>query len=331
MTLSVSDLTESGLLERILPRLSGSMEAIVGPGDDAAVISAVDGSFVLTIDSLVENLDFRLARPNGHVTSGFDVGWKAVAQNLSDINAMGARATSLVVSLTLPSATHVEWVEDLADGMAAAVAQLGAKRCGVVGGDLGAGRDISVTIAATGTLESIGPILRSGGRPGDVVALAGSVGRAAAGLAIMESHHLASTLTPGLIELVNAQRRPCPPLAAGPAAARGGASAMLDLSDGLVKDAARIAAASSVAINIDGDAARRLALPLRGAAALLGVDPLGWVLSGGEDHGLLAAFPRSTTLPSGFHVIGTVAEGDPKVTIDGQRIAAGGWDHFSDE
>ncbi|WP_024476137.1 thiamine-phosphate kinase [Arthrobacter sp. CAL618] len=326
---SVGDLGESGLLKRIFPRLALPEGTIVGPGDDAAVLAAPGGQVVLTIDSLVENQDFRLTRPNGHVTSGFDVGWKAAAQNLSDINSMGARATSLVVSLTLPANTLVQWVEDLADGVVAAITQLGAVGCGVIGGDLGKGRDLAVTIAATGTLDGRRAILRSGANPGDTVAISGTLGRAAAGLSLMESHHLSTGLTPGLTSLVNAQRRPQPPLAAGPAAARAGASAMLDVSDGLFRDAGRIAIASSATIDVDGEVVRSFAVPLQEAADLLQADPLEWVISGGEDYGLLATFPLGNELPKGFRKIGTVSEGGSRVTFRGQDVVGGGWDHFA--
>ncbi|MHA7276381.1 thiamine-phosphate kinase [Arthrobacter sp. HLT1-21] len=329
MNLTVADLSESGLLARIFPRLPPAEAAVVGPGDDAAVLEAADGRVVISIDTIVENLDFRLVRANGHVTSGFDVGWKAAAQNLSDISAMGARATSLVVSLTLPSQTEVKWVEDLADGMTAAIRQLGADGCGVVGGDLSGGRDLAVAIAVTGTLETRDPVLRSGARPGDVVTLAGTVGRAAAGLSLMESNFESTFLSPGLLQLVDAQRRPRPPLAAGPAAALAGASSMLDLSDGLIKDAGRIAAASSVAISLSLDAATRLAAPLREASTLLQMDPLEWVLSGGEDYGLLATFPSRCDVPESFHAIGRVVEGAPSVTVGSRDRATGGWDHFA--
>jgi thiamine-monophosphate kinase len=141
---AVAALSEAELLARIFPRLSmggsHSQATLLGPGDDAAVVAAPDGKTVISIDTQVQDQDFRLEWPNGYRTTGFDVGWKAAAQNLSDINAMGATATSLVVSLTLPPGTPVSWVEDLADGLTAGTRELGATRCSVAGGDLGRGR-----------------------------------------------------------------------------------------------------------------------------------------------------------------------------------------------
>lgn len=328
MSLTVGSVSESDLLKRIFPRLMPSSSTVIGPGDDAAVLATPDGRVVISIDTLVEDLDFRLVRTNGHVTSGFDVGWKAAAQNLSDINAMGARATSLVVSLTLPETTLISWVEDLADGMTAAIEFLGAKGCGVVGGDLGRGRDLAVTVAATGALEGSDPVLRSGARPGDNIALAGTVGWAAAGLALMESAHPLGSLEQSLRACTLVQRRPRPPLQAGPEAAVAGARSMLDISDGLIRDAGRIAASSNVTVVLDEKVIEHLASPLRAAGVFLAVDPLEWVLYGGEDYGILATFPADVKLPDGFLTIGTVSEGDPVVEI-GSTIASGGWDHFS--
>ncbi|GER21900.1 thiamine-monophosphate kinase [Zafaria cholistanensis] len=304
---TVAGLGEAGLLARILPRLAGA-PALLGPGDDAAVVAAPDGRFVVSVDTLVQDQDFRLEWPNGYRTTGFDVGWKSAAQNLSDINAMGAVATALVISLTLPARTPVAWVESLADGYSAAVRTLGADRCALAGGDLGAGSELAVTAAATGSLEGRAAVVRSGARPGDTLAVCGVLGAAAAGLALLESPLPYARLGEAERALVARQARPLPPLAAGPQAALAGARAMLDLSDGLVRDAGRMAAASGVAIDLEAAALEGDAGALAAAGAATGVPPLLWVLSGGEDHGLLAAFPPGAPLPHGFRRIGTVLE-----------------------
>ncbi|WP_043445849.1 thiamine-phosphate kinase [Arthrobacter sp. L77] len=329
MRLTVGALSEAELLERIFPRLPVPDAVLLGPGDDAAILAAPDGRTVISIDTLVEDHDFRLLRPNGHRTTGYDVGWKCAAQNLSDINAMGGRATSLVVSLTLPPITPVEWVESLADGLTAAIRELGAPGCGVVGGDLGAGAQLVVTAAVTGTLDGREPVLRSGAKAGHTVAVTGMPGRAAAGLALLEDGRPLGGFGPAGEELVAAQLRPRPPLAAGPAAAVAGASAMLDISDGLLRDAGRIAAASGVGLDLDPSALRQYAVPLEGTAALLGVDAMDWVLGGGEDHGLLATFPQDVLLPRGFTAVGSVVPGQPLVTLASQAAALRGWDHFA--
>ncbi|WP_247045622.1 thiamine-phosphate kinase [Arthrobacter rhizosphaerae] len=336
--LTVADLTESGLLARIFPRLKGASGAgallLLGPGDDAAIVGAPDGRTVFSIDTQVQDQDFRLQWPNGHASTGYDVGWKAAAQNLSDINAMGAQATSMVVSLTLPKETQVSWVEDFADGLSASIRELGALRCSVAGGDLGRGRELSVTVAILGTLDGRDPVLRSGAAPGDVLALAGTVGRAAAGLAILESGHSVASLAPGLRQFVDAQCRPFPPLASGPLALEAGASAMLDISDGLVRDAGRMAEASQVVVDLDPESLKLLAAPLAPAGRLLRTEPLEWVLGGGEDHGLLATFPAGVQLPRGFAAIGSVqalaGNNSTGVNIAGRPADLVGWDHFAD-
>lgn len=337
-TLTVAALSESELLARIFPRLDmGGTHAsatLLGPGDDAALVSAPDGRTLVSIDTQVQDQDFRLQWANGYRTTGFDVGWKAAAQNLSDINAMGGRATSLVVSLTLPPGTPVSWIEDLADGLTAGIRELGAADCSVAGGDLGRGKEISVTVAVLGTLDAGRAVLRSGALAGNVLALAGTVGRAAAGLALLEAETPVQSLAAAQRALVETQCRPRPPLSAGPLARKAGATAMLDISDGLVRDAGRLAAASGVVLDLDPLELKRYAEVLSPASDILALDPMQWVLGGGEDHGLLATFPAGIQLPAGFTAIGSVhAPGEdtaPGVTIAGRLAGATGWDHFAD-
>ncbi|MDQ0868946.1 thiamine-monophosphate kinase [Arthrobacter sp. V1I9] len=334
---AVAALSEAELLGRIFPRLSlkgnHTQATLLGPGDDAAVVAAPDGKTVISIDTQVQDQDFRLEWPNGYRTTGFDVGWKAAAQNLSDINAMGAAATSMVVSLTLTPETPVEWVEDLADGLTAGIRDLGAARCSVAGGDLGKGREISVTVAVLGTLDGNHAVLRSGAQSGDVLALAGTVGHAAAGLALLESTVAIGALRPEQRVFLDLQCRPRPPLAAGPAARGAGATAMLDISDGLLRDGLRLATASGVTMDLDAAQLRALADVLRPASELLGTDPMSWVLGGGEDHGLLATFPPHVQLPAGFTAIGSIqalgSNESPSVTTAGRSADTGGWDHFA--
>lgn len=336
--LTVAGLSESELLARIFPRLEmesrHAAATLLGPGDDAAIVAVPDGRTVISIDTQVQDQDFRLRWTNGYRTTGFDVGWKAAAQNLSDINAMGATATSMVVSLTLPPNTPVSWVEDLADGLTAGIRELGAVDCSVAGGDLGRGREISVTVAVLGTLSGGRAVLRSGARPGDVLAIAGTAGRAAAGLSLLESETDVHSLTPEQRVLLDVQCRPRPPLSAGPLARAAGATSMLDISDGLLRDGSRLATASNAVLDLDPQELKRMGEVLAPASDLLGLDPLEWVLGGGEDHGLLATFPPGIQLPPGFTAIGSVqAPGtneSPGVKIAGQAAGTGGWDHFAD-
>ena len=315
----VRDLDEDALLARIFPHLPLGAFTLLAPGDDAAVVAAPDGRFVVTTDVLVEDRHFRR-----RWSSGEDVGRRAAVQNLADVAAMGAWPTSLVVSLVVPGDLPAQWVEDLARGFGAVCAPLDV---GVVGGDLSGGPVVVVAVTAHGDLEGRAPVLRSGAEPGDVVAHAGVRGRSAAGLALLEAGR--SDVAP---ELVDAYLRPTSPLSAGVAAARAGATAMLDVSDGLLRDAERIARASGVVLDLVGPAVFAADLAaLAPAAAALALDADEWVMTGGEDHGLLATFPPGEPLPQGFVAVGVVARTSqvPGVLVAGEPWAGGsGWDHF---
>ncbi|MFT4212352.1 MAG: thiamine-phosphate kinase [Microbacterium sp.] len=314
---TVGQAGETEVLRRILARLAPST-AEVGPGDDAAVLRVAGGRVVASTDTLVHGPDFRLAWSSGH-----DLGWKAAAVNLADIAAMGARPIALLVALTMPDDTPVAFVEDLADGLRQACLSL-APGCAVEGGDLAASDTLTIAVTALGTLD--GPaVRRSGARPGDIVALAGHAGLAAHGLQILferfrdvDGHAVPvdpAVLTPAERRAVAAQVRPEPPIALGHAAAHQGATAMMDVSDGLVLDATRLAIASRVCLEL--------------ATAALGGDPL--ALIGGEDHALLATFPRDA-VPAGFRAIGRVTpHGAHPVLVDGEApTCRGGWDPYSD-
>lgn len=320
----VADLTEEQLLARIVPELPTGAVTLLGPGDDAAVVAAGDGRFVVTTDVLVEDRHFRRAW-----SSGEDVGRRAAVQNLADVAAMGAVPTSLVVTLAVPGDLPVEWVVGLARGLAAECAPLGA---GVVGGDLSGGPLVVVGVAAHGDLQGRDAVLRSGARAGDVVAHAGVLGRSAAGLALLTAD-AAGDGDDERGRLVAAYLRPVAPLAAGPDAARAGATAMMDVSDGLLKDAGRLARASGVRLDLDRGALAADVAALAPVARSLGADPWAWVLGGGEDHGLLATFPADAVVPQPFRPVGRVLAGapdEPAVTLDGgEPGVATGWDHFA--
>jgi thiamine-monophosphate kinase len=320
--------------------LPAGSQLIVGIGDDAAVIRAPDARVVATTDLLVEDRHFRR-----DWSGPFDIGCKAAAQNLADVAAMGAAPTALLVGLAAPADLAIEWAEDLTRGLAAECARAGTS---VAGGDVTRAEKIMLGITALGDLAGREPVTRGGARPGDQLAVAGTLGSSGAGLELLRAG-LAADLADRpvlagrpdlagraeLAGLVAAHRRPRPPYAAGPQAAVLGATSMIDISDGLVQDLVHVAEASGVSIDIKtawlaaGPAVRTAAL--RAASALLGrSDWLAWALSGGEDHALVATFPAGTSLPAGWPVIGTVAAGRG-VHVDGRsRGDLSGWDHFSD-
>ncbi|UFS61141.1 thiamine-phosphate kinase [Subtercola endophyticus] len=344
-------------LKRIFPRLPAAASALLGPGDDAAVISAPDARFVVTTDMMIHGPDFRLAWSTPH-----DLGWKAAVTNLADVAAMGARPSALVVAIAAPLDTPVATLEGIADGLRDACAAL-APGAGVVGGDLSVSRTLTLAVTAFGDLDGRAPVVRSGARPGDVVAVAGDLGRAGAGIWLLFDRAMSSVATasasasssptttsptvtrhpdatlgravrhhhPALIE---AQLAPTSPLHAGVAAAEGGATAMLDVSDGLVLDAGRIATASGCSIDFSHAAIEAEAAALRAVDDVIGAQSRDFVLCGGEDHALLATFAPSVPLPAGFRRIGVVLEraaGHPLVTVGGEAyVKPGGWDPFSD-
>ncbi len=316
-TLTLADLGEDDLLARIFPLLPAISKADIGPGDDAAVLALDSGQVVASTDLMVQNRDFRL-----DWSSAIDIGWKAAAQNLADLSAMGASPTALLVGLVAPGTMAVQWVEDLARGLAAACAGTGA---GVGGGDLSSGEHVVLAVTALGDMQGRRPVLRSGAQLGDTVAIAGRLGWSAAGLAVLRSGLKLEQVQ----QFLAAHRRPQPPYACGVLAAQGETvSAMLDISDGLVRDVGRIARASGVTIALDAKALTQRAKPLAGVARALGQDPLDWVLAGGEDHGLVATFVPGP-LPEGFASVGrVVAPGPEPVLLGSHPPVLRGWDHF---
>jgi thiamine-monophosphate kinase len=284
----------------------------VGTGDDAAVIGSSDGRLVVSTDLLVENRHFRR-----DWSTAEDVGHKAAARAFSDVTAMGAVPTALLVGFAAPPALELSWVDALMTGLRAESAHVDAA---IVGGDVTAGEQITIAVTAMGELQGREPVTLGGARPGDVVATCGRLGWAAAGLAVLGRGFRSP------VQVVAAHRRPEPPYFEGAHAAALGATAMTDVSDGLVADLGHIAAASGIRIDV-----RSAAVPmpdkLREVGAALNVDPSVWVLTGGDDYALAATFPRGTEVPEPWHVIGAVVEGEG-VRVDGRRWTVGGHEHF---
>lgn len=316
---TVGAVGEFALIARIAARLPVGAGVVLGPGDDAAVVAAPAGSVVASTDVLVEDRHFRRAW-----SSAYDVGRRAAAQNLADLAAMGAAPTALLVALVAPPDLPVQWALDLVDGLRDECELVGAT---VVGGDVASGDTVVVAATALGDLGGRAPVTRAGARPGDVVAVCGRLGWSEAGRAVLSRGFRSPRV------VVAAYQRPEPPYDAGPEAAALGATAMIDVSDGLLQDLGHVASASGVRIDLDANAFE-LDQPLRDVGAALGVDPMTFVLAGGEDHALAACFPADTTLPSRWRLVGRVAPvdaggADPSVTVDGAGWdGATGWDHF---
>ncbi|MEC3954544.1 thiamine-phosphate kinase [Nocardia sp. CDC153] len=319
---TVGELGEFGLIALVNAGRTHTPGVLLGPGDDAAVIAAPEGRFVVTTDMLVQDRHFRT-----DWSSPVDIGRKAIAQNAADVVAMGAVPSAFVVGLGCPSETPVEFVRELADGMWAEAGRAGAS---IAGGDMVRSPMLIISVTAFGDPRRA-PIKLSGARPGDVVAVAGKLGWSGAGLAVLSAEadpaH-AGGLVGEFADVVAAHRVPQPPYEAVldlPDTAE--ITALTDVSDGLLADLGHIAESSGVAIDLD---AATLAAPeLEAVGKALGVNPLDWILAGGEDHAFAATFADSGDLPEGWLRIGQVRPGSG-VTVDGTpRTGLGGWESFA--
>ncbi len=310
---TLRELGEFPMIDRLTAARRQPAGVVVGPGDDAAVLDAPDGRVVVTTDMLVEGRHFRLDWSTPH-----EVGRKAIAQNAADVESMGARATAFVVAFGAPPDTAASRVQELADGMWQEAGTFGA---GIIGGDLVSSPQWVVSVTAMGDLAGRAPVLRSGARAGSVVAVAGELGRSAAGFALWCKG------IGGFPELRGRHLVPEPPYGQGACAADAGAAAMTDVSDGLLADLGHIAAASAVTIDLSTAALQDDVAAVAAAAAETAVDPLALVLSGGEDHALVGCFPGAA--PAGWRVIGTVRDGAAAVLVDGREwCGRAGWQSF---
>ena len=304
---------EFELIETITSGLVVGDDVVLSVGDDAAVLRFA-GDTVVTTDMLIENVHFRRQWSSAHA-----IGRKAVAVNVSDVEAMGARPSSVVIALAFPKDLDQQWVVDFEAGAKEECAKAGVS---LVGGDLSSAAHISICVTAIGDTDGVPPVTRAGARPGDVVAVCGRLGWAAAGLVVLQ-RGFASPKEP-----VAEQLTPSVPYGQGVKAARAGATAMLDVSDGLLGDLSHIADRSQVAIDID-TALIEIPDPVARVGAATGKPALGFVLAGGEDHALAATFPPGAPLPVGWRRVGSVHEGSG-ITVDGDPWdGSAGWDHFA--
>ena len=303
-----------------------------GIGDDAAVWLAAGAKEyqLVTTDMLVEEVDFR----RGWI-SPRELGRKSIAVNLSDLGAMGARPRFFTVSLGMPANVTKRWIREFYDGLTACGFEHGAV---LVGGDLSRADKITISITAFGESENRKITYRSGGQPGDLLYVTGTLGKSAAGLKLLQQGIITQSRSGSRREALRAHRTPEPRCAVGQwLAQRSDVRCMMDISDGLAADLPRMCAASGVDADINTEK-----IPVFAESALWGCDPLELALSGGEDYELLFAVPRAKkhflkNLPQAFPPvthIGTMIEGNGKVWISGdgvarRRLTVGGFDHFS--
>lgn len=321
---TLGELGEAGILRDIFAVLPGSDAVLVGPGDDTALLQT-SGRVLATTDAMVRGRDWL-----DEWSSAYDVGAKVVVQNLADLAAMGGVGTGLLVTLIAPGSLPAQWARDLTAGIAEVSAAAGVP---VIGGDLSSSDGaVVVSVTALGELPGGRAVLRSGAGHGQELAVSGSLGRSAAGLEILRRGDVGwwppQAAAEAAARWVAYHCRPDPDLTQGPLSAAAGATSMLDVSDGLVRDGGRIASASGVRIDLDEEVLADLAAEFE--PVLGGRVALDCVLSGGEEHSLLATFPAGG-VPASWTLVGrTVAAGaaGPGVWWRGERAIGGGWDHF---
>src|SRR5436190_8614674 len=297
------DITEDELLEAIRRVLSASDPSIVVPvGDDAAVVRAGTGELVLTTDEIVEGIHVDRA-----TSIARDIGYKGIAVAVSDVAAMAASPRFALTALTLPDDVDAAWTMELIGGMREACDELA---IALVGGNVSRGPAVSVAVTIVGEVAPGRAITRAGAKPGDVVVVTGSLGGAAAGLRVSRDPVLSGRLDDGTLDAIRRQQRPTPRVGEAQVLARCGATAMIDVCDGLALDLTRLCVASRVGVRLELPE-----VPVHGAAAE------GEALGGGEDYELLA------TMPSEAAAIQAAAElrevfGVPLATI-GTIVASG--------
>jgi thiamine-monophosphate kinase len=314
------DLTEDQLIAAINRVLSGAgHEVVVGPGDDAAVVSPGSGELVLTTDSMIEGVHFR-----NELTTPRDLGYKSIAVNVSDVAAMAASPRFAICALALTDAIDSGWVVELAGGMRECCDEFGLT---LVGGNLSRGSEVSIVVTVTGEVVPGRAVRRDGARPGDRLVVTGSLGGSAAGLRVASQRSWSDDEHDALRRYM----RPTPRVGEAGILSTHGVTSMMDVSDGLAIDLSRLCRASGIGARVE--IGRVPVHPAATAAEALG---------GGEDYELLASLPDSdavedarSELREGFGVslsdIGAIIEGGlVAVDDDGAErpMTIEGWDHF---
>ena len=324
MSLQVAQIGEGALIAalgeifREVQNLKNQKNLLFGIGDDGAVLAPSELATVATMDLAVEDVHFKT-----DWSTAYQIGSKVAVANIADIYAMGGDPHSLLVGISLTGQEEVDWVLDLARGIAEEAKKVGAQ---VIGGDTVRGEKITIAITALGNTSE--PIYRSGAKVGDHLVISGLPGASAAGLALLKADK--RDLFP---EIVTAHLQPKVDGKKSHALISAGATSMCDLSDGLLVDVTRISEASGIGLRINLDNLDLSSLSKVGIA--LAVDPISWVLTSGEEHLFIATLPPSATLPEGALQIGEVIQGSG-VEVIGEfsdarttnEIISKKWKHF---
>ena len=313
---------EDRLIADFTAGLHAHKRVLVGSGDDCAVLAHPDSRSVISTDVLVEGVHFRR-----DWMSLEQIGRRAAAQNAADIAAMGASAHSAVAAVTIPKDMGNDEITALATGLAKGLESYG---YALVGGDLSSGPCLQIAVTVIGDLAGRPPLLRCGAQVGDQVYFAGNLGDSAAGLALLERFQspqaaLDDPTLPGSLrglvnKVISRYQVPEVPASLASRLALAGAHALMDVSDGLSRDGAKIAAASGVVLDLSRSRLEKYAQRLAGLADFLDAISWDWVLGGGEDHGLLCTAPAGFSVP-GFTAIGEVLPAKAAATITTERIA----------
>ncbi|MDQ1255793.1 MAG: Thiamine-monophosphate kinase [Candidatus Hydrogenedentes bacterium] len=312
---TVRELGEFGLIERVARLCPGHPSVIEGIGDDCAVVRTGNRVILLSCDLSIENVHFRRATATPE-----DIGWKAAASALSDIAAMGGQPLCCLVALACPADTDAAYIESVGQGIADAVSDCGAA---LVGGDTTQSMEgIVLDVTVVGEPVEGRYLLRKGARPDDVLGVTGRLGLASAGL---------HALTHGFDApaLARAHRHPVPRIAEGQwLCRRGDAHALIDISDGLVQDAGHLAGAAGLGIDIAPEALP-IAPELAAYCAAHGLDPLEFILSGGEDYELAVALAPDDEPDARITVVGRFTDEWTGVRVAGKPVQRGGYTHFA--
>lgn len=321
MSLQVAQIGEGALIAALgeifgeVQNLKDQKNLLFGIGDDGAVLAPSTLPTVATMDLAVEDVHFKTDWSTAH-----QIGAKVAVANIADIYAMGGDPHSLLVGISLTGEEEVEWVLDLARGIAEEAKRVGAQ---VIGGDTVRGEKITIAITALGNASE--PIYRSGAKVGDQLVVSGLPGTSAAGLALLKAEK--RELFP---EIVKAHLQPSVDGKKAHALISAGATAMCDLSDGLLIDIARISEASGIGMRINLDNLDLSSLSEVGIE--LSVDPISWVLTSGEEHLFIATLPPSAALPEGAIRIGEVIAGTGVKVVgdfsDPRTNIRNSWQHF---
>lgn len=332
---TIAELGEFGLIARITAGLPQSADVIVGVGDDAAVLDVgCDELLVATCDAQVEDTHFRLRHTTPH-----NIGRRALAVNLSDIAAMGARPRFALISLLIPPSLDMAVLDGIYEGLREEAAQFDVA---LVGGNIARNAErliIDITLLGTGTRNRL--LRRDSAKPGEIVMVTGSLGSAAAGLLVLEDEQLAVKMpSENLVGVLAALRTPTPRVAAGQWLAQHDVTTGMDVSDGLAADLSHICKASGVGMHIEAES-----LPIRPEAVTLAIlagrEPQDLALFGGEDYELVFTVPadRADVLTHELFVatgvnataIGTVCEGSAMTLFRQGKpspLRSTGWDHL---